>query len=63
MDFLPQDPVRRPFLSKELTFKLSLAIIKRWRKSFEGEHSLGEPRVRPYSWATQRVAPTGEIFI
>jgi len=29
----------------------------------EGDHSLGEPKVRLYSWATQRVAPTGEIFI
>jgi len=38
---------------------LSLAIMKRWRKSMEGEHSLGEPSGSPlrekYSFKSELV--------
>ena len=49
---------------------LTIWLPPDWAPS-SGEHKvryvrppfLGEHKVRPYSWATQRVAPTGKIFI
>jgi len=48
-----------------LTLKEVSSLRKKFRRGESGIRSgmIGEPKVRPYSWATQRVAPTEEIFI
>jgi len=45
LDYSPQGRSGDHFRSKELTFKLSLAIMKRWRNSFKGRGSGPLPKL------------------